>query len=392
MKTYHELPAPLPEARARSHALSQIIKQKIQQHKGKITFADFMELALYHPEYGYYQNPRFELGRHGDFTTAPEISPLFAQCFARQCLPIFAALGESNILELGAGTGRFALDFLSQLEVLNVLPERYYIYEISDALREKQRSFIAAERSDLLSRVVWLTALPVAFSGVIIANEVLDAVPVNLFEIQHGHALERMIVLQNNEFAWQLQAPDSAVIQKEISKLRNEYALADGYQSEINLGATNLVHQLSSCLTKGVILFADYGYGQREYYHPQRTQGTLACFYQHHLHQQPLIYPGLQDITAHVDFTRVIETAANTGCNLLGYTTQSAFLLANDLLQHTKDAEENLSDKDVFHLHQAIKTLTMPMEMGDLIKIMAISRHFNETLAGFTTLDRRRDL
>jgi SAM-dependent MidA family methyltransferase len=385
MTTYHDLPAPSAEMLARSHALSAVIRQTIQQHHGKISFADFMAAALYHPQYGYYQQQHFDLGKHGDFTTAPEISPLFARCAARQCRQIFATAIDDIILELGAGTGRFALDCLTELAAQQALPQRYFIYEISTALRKKQQQLFEAERPDLLSRIEWLTTLPSQFTGAIIANEVLDAIPFQCFQIENQRARERMVTISGDTFDWQID---------NTSQLDLALAcdLTDGYQSEIQPAAMQLVQQLCERLTSGVILLMDYGYGQREYYHPQRNQGSLTCFYQHRKHDNPFLYPGLQDITTHVDFTRVIETAAASGATLGGFTTQAGFLLANGLVEMAQADEEHLSEKDAFRMHQAIKSLTMPTEMGDVVKVMALTKNINLPLAGFSLLDRRRDL
>lgn len=392
MKTYHDLPNPPHGAQIRTTALSEIIRQQIQQHNGRIRFSRFMDLALYHPQYGYYKSEHFDLGKHGDFTTAPEISPLFAKCLARQCQEILASLGKHTIFELGAGTGRLALDLLTELEQLNCLPDEYYIFEISPALRAKQQARIHAARPDFLQRIIWLEELPNKLSGIIIANEVLDALPVDCFEIRSGEIRERVVREEQGQFTWHTHIP-SPQLQESVTRLMQQYDLADGYQSEINLEACQYTAKLCDLLTTGMIIFIDYGYGQREYYHPQRTQGTLACFYQHRVHGNPLIHPGLQDITAHVDFTRIIETAADHDCQLAGFTTQAGFLLGNGLLDYARQEEEGLSEKDAFHMHQAIKTLTMPTEMGDRIKVMAISKNYHPTvLSGFRMLDRRRDL
>lgn len=385
MTTYHDLPAPSAEMLARSHALSAVIRQQIQQHHGSISFADFMAAALYHPHYGYYQQQNFDLGKHGDFTTAPEISPLFARCVTRQYQQIFTAPIDHSILELGAGTGRFALDCLTDMASQQAIPHRYFIYEISAALRKKQQLLFQTERPDLLPRVEWLTALPSQFSGVIIANEVLDAIPFQCFQIDNQRAHERMVTISGDTFDWQIDNTTPL-------DLAIECDLADGYQSEIQPAAMQLVQQLCQLLTSGAILLIDYGYGQREYYHPQRNQGSLTCFYQHRKHDNPFLYPGLQDITTHVDFTRVIETAAASGASLGGFTTQAGFLLANGLVEMAQADEEHLSEKDAFRIHQAIKTLTLPTEMGDVVKVMALTKNINITLTGFSLLDRRRDL
>lgn len=390
MNTYQALPVPDDHALAKSNALVRLIQQEITSAQGFLPFNQFMELALYQPQYGYYQNPGLAIGsKTGDFTTASEISPLYAACFARQCQDIFNQTPLNNLLELGAGTGRFALNILNRLEALDALPEAYVIYEVSASLKAQQQALFAKARPDLLSRITWISDLPEQFSGIIIANEVLDAIPCHCFVYHEGEYFERMVGWENNTFVWRHKNPSP-----ELASAINELDLhvGNGYHSEINLASAAYVGKICELLKSGIVLFADYGYGQHEYYHPQRAQGTLSCFYQHHTHQNPFLYPGLQDITAHVDFTRVISSAADHGGKLLGFTTQSAFLLANHLLDETELFAKDLSEAEKFNLHQAIKILTMPMEMGDVIKIMAIGIGCNLTLQGFTGLDRRRDL
>lgn len=375
-----------------SNAFSTLIRNEIDQHGGLIPFDRYMELALYHPIYGYYNSDSFALGKRGDFTTASEISPLFASCFAVQYLQIAKYRRYEHILELGAGTGRFAGNLLSTLEKQHALPTHYYIYEISQRLREKQAVYLSSEYPTLAKRVIWLETLPTDYKGVIIANEVLDALPVDCFQISQQRILERCVGYQNNQFIWKYHQPISPKLQEQVQHLLEEYALPDGYESEINLILPTFFEALSHCLSEGVILFSDYGYGQQEYYHPQRSHGTLTCFSNHRHHDDPFILPGSQDITAHVDFTRVIATATDYGLDLLGYTNQASFLLACDLIQMANELENHLSQIDQFNLHQAIKLLTMPTEMGERIKIMALGKHFNHPLQGFQLLDRRREL
>lgn len=391
MKTYHDLPAPSQEKLADSAALSAIIANHIQSQGGWVTFADFMEQALYHPQYGCYQRPDFRLGKYGDFTTAPEISPLFAQCLARQCRQILNSGVNAAILELGAGSGRLALNLLAEMDQLGALPQQYFIYEISPALISQQQALLKSERPDLFNRITWLSALPDRFSGIILANEVLDAIPFHCFEIQNHAAQERGVVISGNAFAWQPH-PSASTLANEAEKIHVDYALPEGYQFELQLPAMSLVSQLTNTLERGVILLADYGYGRREFYHPERRQGTLTCFYQHRAHNNPFLYPGLQDITTHMDFTRVVETAADCGAELGGFTTQSAFLLGNGLLEIAAAREQSLSASDAFAMHQEIKVLTMPTEMGDIIKMMALFKNMHVSLNGFSKLDRRRDL
>lgn len=392
MTTHYDLPEPGNLDLMRSAALSECIRQDIDKQGGVISFSTFMALALYHPQFGYYCRPDFNLGQHGDFTTAPEISPLFAQCFAKQCVQIADHLNDSNILELGAGTGRFAHDLLKQLARLHALPQHYYIYEISLALRQKQQAFLQANYPDYFPHITWLHELPSAFTGTIIANEVLDALPVTCFTVQENGIKERCVAVGKEGFIWQEHEPLTPELAEQATRRRDLYSLTKGYESEVNLEVPRLIHTLAKLLTHGVILLADYGYGQAEYYRPERRRGSLTCFYQHRRHDNPLILPGLQDMTAHVDFTSAIEEAASHGCTLLGYTTQVAFLLATGLLQLAEEQEKNLSPLEVVNAHTAIKLLTLPSEMGERIKIMGLGKGVTLSLLGFSLQDRRRDL
>lgn len=392
MTTIYDLPKPGSPLSARSKLLSDHIRQIISEQNKAISFADFMELALYHPEFGYYNADTFDLGEHGDFTTAPEISPLFAKCIARQIQQIHHALGKNNILELGAGTGQLAHDLLSELNRLGCLPDYYYICEISKTLQKKQQDFLRSACPDFYSRIIWLDHLPEHFIGTIVANEVLDALPAHCLCIQENQVKERCVNWDGEKFIWELCPPGSTELTKSALALQELYELPDGYQFEINLAMRRLIESLSHSLEKGIMLLVDYGYGQEEYYHPERRQGTLTCFYQHQRHDDPLILPGLQDITTHVDFTSVIDKAADCGFSLSGYTSQTAFLLACGLSELVSEEEKHLSQADEVKLHHAVKLLTLPTEMGERIKFMALSKQMDLALLGFNLQDRRRDL
>jgi SAM-dependent MidA family methyltransferase len=373
--------------------LTSYIQQEIQRHNGNISFARFMELALYHPQFGYYNAESFSIGKQGDFITAPEMSPLFAQCLARQCVPCFERLATGDLLELGAGSGRLAGDLLSALQQFGALPEHYYIYEISLNLRKKQQLFLQTNFPEFFPRIVWLEQLPTAFTGIIIANEVLDALPVHCFAIQETGIAERCVgTSQTNVFAWQLTTPTSEMLRQKAAALRDQYELYPGYATEICLYIAPFMQQVVTALQQGLILFIDYGYGQREYYHPERQQGTLNCFYQHQQHADPLLLPGQQDITAHVDFTWAAENAVLHDCTVNGFTTQTSFLLACGLMDLAAAAAKNLTATEEFQLHQAVKRLTWPTEMGERVKVMALGKDFVSPLIGFSLQDRRRDL
>jgi len=381
-----------PQNAHRSLALSNYIRKEMLLEKNQaMSFADFMELALYHPEWGYYNAENSDLGKHGDFTTSPEISPLFAKCLARQIQQISSACSFPSLLELGAGTGRLASDLLTELNSLRCLPSLYFIYEISPALRKKQQALLQSTHPRIYSRIIWLDTLPENFRGTIIANEVLDALPVHCFRMDENGPSEKYVAWENNQFIFKYLAAGKD-LQKEALRIPEAYALPEGYEFEINFHLPPFIAALAASLNQGVILFSDYGYGEREYYHPERRSGSLSCFYQHKQYANPLIWPGLMDITAHVNFTRVIETAADHGLSLLGFTSQAAFLLSCGLTEFVLQEEKNLSETEKFALHHAVKILTLPTEMGDRIKFMALGKGVELPLIGFRMQDRRRDL
>jgi len=384
------LPAPHPAAQMISEKLANKIREEIQQQNKPISFARFMELALYAPGLGYYRTGTHKFGRSGDFVTAPEISPLFAKSVARQCLQIIREIDHCHILEFGAGSGVFAKDVLLELEKLNALPDHYFILEISGELRDRQMNLFKTACPHLLSRISWLDTLPtVSFNGIIFANEVLDAMPVHCFEVTENTIEERCISLENNHFVWRTQ-PTAHELKAYLDSILQGYSLPIGYQSEANLIQPAWIATLADCLTKGVILLIDYGYSRHEYYHPERSQGTLMCFYQHHHHADPFVLVGLQDITAHVDFTHIAESADIAGLTVSGFTTQAAFLLSNGLLDIAD--ESTLTEVEKYKQNQEIKILTMPGQMGEIVKVMGLTKNLDISLLGFSLQDRRSDL
>ncbi|MFU8797331.1 MAG: class I SAM-dependent methyltransferase [Gammaproteobacteria bacterium] len=328
--------------------------------EGIISFARYMELALYAPGLGYYSAGLRKFGPGGDFVTAPEISPLFSRCIAKQCAQI-----SGDVLELGAGTGTMAAEILR-----HYTPNHYYILEVSADLKQRQQ-----ETLKNYSNVTWLTGIPETFTGIILANEVLDALPVHRFRIHHHHILEAYVRWENDTFTWHYDTPTSPGLLEAVKELN----LASDYESEIHLTIPPFINTLGTMLKKGVILFIDYGFSRAEYYHPQRNQGTLMCHYQHRSHPNPLILTGQQDITAHIDFTALGEAAIASGFHVKGYTTQAAFLLALGLLDHhSPDPAKQLA------ISQQIQKLIQPHEMGELFKAMAFTKNFDQPLLGFS--------
>jgi SAM-dependent MidA family methyltransferase len=371
-------------------------------HKGIISFARYMELALYTPGLGYYSGGLKKFGKEGDFVTAPEISTLFAKCLARQIQQILSLIQNSDVLEFGAGSGKMAADLLIELEKLNCLPKNYYILELSANLKYRQRIFFEQKIPHLLKYIQWLDQLPVnTFRGVIVANEVLDAMPVHKFKLQKAdsdcfNTLKEVYVTQKNgQFLWHDDDPSTPELKEKIANIANllllscqekGYNLPEEYISEINLFLPGWLNALNYSIDQAVVILLDYGYPDYEYYHPQRSNGTLTCHYQHRSHSDPLILTGLQDITAHVDFSLLAESAINNGFVISGYTDQAHFLLNCGLIDLLNTY--HIPTKQSIAINQEIKLLTSPHEMGELIKVMALSKNIDASLLGFRNSDR----
>ncbi len=368
-----------PDLQATQHCqkLQQLIKREIQI-KNTIPFDRFMELALYAPDLGYYMSSLPKLGKTGDFITAPEYSSLFSQALAKQCAQIINATSGA-ILELGAGSGRMALELLKRLEQLDHLPSYYYILEISKNLRQRQEQLLRSQLPHLAKKIIWLESLPLfPFNGLIIANEVMDAFPVHLFKFQNNHFLEFYVKIDENSFSWQLDKPQPPVL-KYLESL--PFCLSEGYISECNLLIAEWIKKLSDVLNQGAILLLDYGFPQHEYYHPDRHMGTLMCHYQHQIHNDPLAFVGLQDITSHINFTQVAEEGYFCGLHLAGYTNQASFLLSCGIID---DLKETRLQQNYHQLANQLKVLTSPNEMGELFKVMAFTKQYHEPLLGFS--------
>ena len=381
------LPAPTAAEQALSLQLTDIIRDEIENAGGLIDFERFMTLALYTPALGYYSGTRQKFGSAGDFVTAPELSPLFARCLARQCQQILAAMPAAAILEAGAGSGAMAAELLTTLEAAQQLPDRYLILELSGDLRERQQSLLKQCLPDFFDRITWIESPPSSdFRGIVLANELLDAMPVKRF-IQDDKGLMQVHVGWQQDHFICCQRPAEACVRRRIDPL----GLTVGYSSEININAEGWIRSIADGMAQGVILIVDYGFPRAEYYHPDRRQGTLMCHYRHRAHGDPLILVGLQDITAHIDFTAVAEAGAETGMSVLGYTSQASFLLANGLDQ-VLAAAGPVDQRSYLQLAQQAKLLTLPSEMGELFKVMALAKGLDLPLQGFSLRDRCREL
>jgi SAM-dependent MidA family methyltransferase len=410
-------PALSAEEEAHSRAVRALIAERVRAAGGWIPFEQFMELALYAPGLGYYSAGSVKLGPGGDFVTAPEMSDLFSRCVARQCAQVLGSDGE--ILELGAGTGRMAAVILQSLAALGRLPARYSILEVSADLAQRQQERLAALPREIRDRVVWLDRLPPQpIAGVILANEVLDALPCRRFTLRDGDVRELGVAVAAPTtgsssdavaFVEEEGAPDAELASagaallaellesQESRQLREARdppelldprelpaPLPDGYISEICLRVAPWLAGIAACLDRGLMLMFDYGLPRTHYYHPQRTAGTLRCHFKQRVHDDPYINIGVQDITAWVDFTRVAEAAVACGLDVRGFCTQAAFLLGTGVEQLVAEETDTVSHA---RLAGEARRLLLPGEMGEAFKAIALTREYEGALDGFALQD-----
>lgn len=364
------------------------ICEHIQQH-GAMPFTEFMQKALYAPNLGYYAAGLQKFGIDGDFITAPELTPLFGQTLANQCQQVFAELTAPILFEFGAGSGRLCVDILTHLERLNCLPDEYHILEVSSNLRHRQQELIQLEIPHLANKIHWLSTWPTqSFNGVVIANEVLDAMPIVRF-LQTADALLESYVTLNAD--GQLEEIFKPSIDPRLEAHVQTVLSPDlwPFQSEVNLFMDDWLQQCHNMLNKGTVFLLDYGFPRHEYYHPDRRQGTLMCHYRHQAHTNPLMHLGEQDITAHVDFTHVAEAAVAAGFHVAGFTNQASFLLGNGLLSLLSEIND---ERTRVTSQQAVKKLLQPNEMGELFKVIALTKQLDLDLNGFQLYDKRVSL
>ena len=385
------LPPPGPQEIEHSGALAALIRRRIAEAGGWIDFEAFMDLALYAPSLGYYRAGGAKLGAGGDFTTAPELSDLFSRCIARQCAEILEEVG-GGIVEFGAGTGRMAAVVLEELATLDALPDRYAILEVSAELRDRQRERIARLPRPLGDRVTWLDRWPAEpIDGVLLANEVLDALPCRRFALRGGALRALGVEIAPDGGFLEAERPADALLAAACGAALGALPrpLPDDYVSEINLRVEPWIRGVAEGLRQGVALLVDYGLPRAQLYHPDRTEGTLRCHYRQRVHDAPLILPGIQDITAWVDFTGVAEAALGAGLDVLGFATQTAFLLGTAIAAR---ADEPAGPLERIRAAGEARRLLLPGEMGEAFKVMALGRDYARPLRGFAHQDLRRSL
>ncbi len=360
------------------------IADQIAKLNGQIHFADFMQHALYAPGLGYYANEQIKFGAQGDFITAPELGTMFAKCLAKQFGEILHNLQHKNILEFGAGTGKFACDVLNALEQYNVPIENYYILDISAVLRSRQQEYITQHAPHFLQRIHWLQELPSEeFDGIIFANEVLDAMPVRRFYFADNLLQELWISFSQDHFVCK-PGPASTELANKFSAQNIAELISQPYCSELNLWIEPWIKSLAACLRRGVIILCDYGFVRREYYHPQRNNGTLICHFKHNSNADPFLNLGLQDITSHVDFTAVAEAADDNRLHISGFTNLASFLFNCEIAE--------LFHAPTISASQELNMLTSPAEMGEMFKVIALAKDYTDDLIGFNNMDKTHTL
>ena len=373
-----DLPEPDAEAAAHSARLSEAIRAEIAAAGGAVPFSRFMELALYAPGLGYYSAGASKFGVEGDFTTAPEMGPVFAACVAESLAPVLQQIGpQARFLELGGGTGAFAAVALKRLMELDALPDRYAILEPSAQLRQRQRETLRERLSPpLLELVEWPdTPFPDEWEGVLFANEVIDALPTPRFAIADGEVMEEHVVVEGGAFA-RVDRPADAFLSNAVRHVerRLERTLPDGYRSEVLPQLPYWIQAVSGGMRRGAMLFVDYGHPRAEYYQAERRDGTLRAFHRHRMHDDPLRWPGLQDITASVDFTALAEAGVAAGFDFAGYCSQASFLLGNGLAGVLERIERISDEAERLRRTEEVKKLTLPSGMGERFGVMGFEK------------------
>lgn len=379
-----------PEAQQHSDALKEIIKTQIYSQAGSIPFSDYMQACLYTPGYGYYSAGSHKLGKYGDFTTAPEISHFFGYSIATHIHDVLVQLTKKQILEFGAGSGQLAADIMTYLKSQHQLPEYYFILEISADLRQRQRAYLQQHIPELMDRFIWLDSLPEKFEGVIVANEVCDAMPVNLIKFKNNQLFERHVGWNNNAFAWQDRPITKTDLKQQAERIQSVIS-TEPYETEINLTAQQWLQTTAQSLKAGAIFIIDYGYSFTEFYREEREQGTLCCYFRHQINDDPFFLPGLQDITTHTEFSTLADIALEQDLDVAGFHEQSDFLIAGDITSIAAKCHSEMTSADWLQQSAALKQLLMPGQMGQQFKVLSLTKNIN-SLPRLSVSDRRYQL
>ena len=386
------LPQPDPTSLEHSGRVADYIRSRIAEAGGSIAFAEFMHHALYAPGLGYYTAGSTKFGAEGDYVTAPEVSSVFGRVLARQCAEVLHQVRDGAILEYGAGSGKLAVDVLEALANFDSLPSKYLILEVSPDLRERQEVYIH-ERLPLYADLVeWVDDVPDRLRGVIVANEVLDSIPVERFVRRDAGVMQLRVTARDDGFDY-VEAPAPEAVVRYIGVVERDLGrqLPDGFVSEICLATSPWIGGMSHALREGVAFLFDYGVSRREYFAPERSDGWLRCHFRHHAHNDALALPGIQDLTAWVDFSSVAAAAVAQGFDIAGYSAQAQFLMAGGLDEDLRDFA-SLPLEEQLRLSQQVKTLTLPGEMGERFKCIALRKGHIATPSAFSLADRAHTL
>lgn len=386
------LPSADPDSAAHSERVAAYIREQIADSGGSVSFAEFMQHALYAPGLGYYTAGSTKLGASGDFVTAPEVSAVFGAVVARQVAEVLQQVGDGEILEYGAGSGKLAADVLETLQRIDALPSAYRILEVSPDLRERQEANLRDRIPELAHLVSWLDSPPTALRGAVLANEVLDALPVERFVRRDSGVMQQRVARADQGFKY-VESAAPLRLAAAVEAIENDMGaqFADGFVSEICLAVPGWIEDMSVALQAGAAFLSDYGVSRREYYATERSDGWLRCHFRHHAHNNALVLPGIQDLTAWVDFTAVAGAAAAAGFDVAGYSAQAQFLMAGGL-EAEMQGFDALSLEQQLELSRQVKTLTLPGEMGEHFKCMALSKGTIATPSGFSMADRTHTL
>jgi SAM-dependent MidA family methyltransferase len=379
------LPAPGADAAAHSARVVARVRDEIDRAGGFIPLARYIELVLYAPGLGYYVAGARRFGPAGDFVTAPEMTPLYSAAIARQLERVLAAAGDDDVVELGAGSGALAAGVLNAFADDGRRDVRYRILEVSAPLRHTQRETLAREAPALANRVEWIDGVPQRIRGAIVMNEVLDAIPPHVVVRRAGEWHERGVVWRNGSFALDERPLDDSRL-RTLAQAR--FPASIDYASEISPAAEALVTTLAQRVEAGALLIVDYGFPRREYYHPDRREGTLVGHYRHRVHTDPFLWPGLSDLTAHVDFTAVAEAGQRGGARVAGYATQASFLMGCGFLELLAGAAAPDS-VDYMREAGAVQRLLSPAEMGELFKVLLLARGVECPFLAISDMSRR---
>ncbi|GAB4224290.1 MAG: class I SAM-dependent methyltransferase [Francisella sp.] len=370
--------------------LKKIILKKIQESKKPLLFRDFMNMALYYPSLGYYSSAKEKFSNQGDFITATSQTSLFAKTFAQQFATIITKIGDKcNIIEFGAGNGKFATDCINELKQLSSLPKNYIIIELSNTLKQKQKQYIKNNAPELYDKFIWLDKLPnKKLKAIVFANELLDAMPVDIFKAKNNRLIQQGVTVNNNNFELCDMPQNDIRFENEANKILKDISeFEDGYTSEINTWIRPWVKSIKEVLEQGIVFLCDYGYHRNLYYSKQRKMGTLACYYKHQVNFDPFINIGEQDITAHVDFTTVAESAYESGFQLDGYMTQANFLKNAGISNIFSNLSNKLNLKDKLKYSNDMKTLLLNDKLSEVFKVIAFSLNFDVMLECFDNDD-----